>query len=328
MRAGTVAAPAPDAPAGAVTARRPAPFDGRTQAVMAPLAHPVATSKRHFLAPHPIPPPQGGRGKAPRDTPAQVGKTRRRGARACWPAGERAGDRARKSPPPRWGRVGWGCALVPASGAARVRLATADTRASGASSPKDTGNFRDHAIAVGQHLVVPEPQHAKAVVFEPAGAIGIPAGALGVLAAVHLDHHAPGEAREIDDESAERPLAAKPATGDLAAPKPRPQATLGIGRVVAELAGTGDRHGIIVPPTPSLPRKGGGGRFGPGARTRGEGEDSGQAPARGRRGKIRVRRPHAGGTITAECPHAESEGRSGRAVGKARPLDGGGLGWG
>ncbi|CAN5270596.1 hypothetical protein BH11PSE4_BH11PSE4_43640 [soil metagenome] len=62
-----------------------------------------------------------------------------------------------------------------------------------------------HPVRVVQHFIIPEPQHAKPLFFEPLVAAGI-GFTVSVLAAVDLDDEALGQTDEIDDISADRDL--------------------------------------------------------------------------------------------------------------------------
>jgi hypothetical protein len=77
-----------------------------------------------------------------------------------------------------------------------------------------------------------------------------------MLPAIQLDDLTTLKAYEIDDVSTDRSLPAEPATGLLPLTQVMPQAPLGLGHVESELPGEVAAHPL--PPTPALPRKGGG----------------------------------------------------------------------
>ena len=56
--------------------------------------------------------------------------------------------------------------------------------------------FRD-PFDIPEHLVIPKPQHVKALGFQPGRARGVPVLLARVLAAVDLDHELFRQAREV-----------------------------------------------------------------------------------------------------------------------------------
>src|SRR6516225_8891805 len=131
------------------------------------------------------------------------------------------------------------------------------------------GDGRAHTLGIVQHLVVPEPQHAVALGFEKPRAACFCLGRGIMLPAIDLDDQSRCVAGKVDNEPADRHLAAKPTVFGLPRPQYLPEAPLGFGHVTAEgpgaLARTRTRrffhHGSVLgitTPTPALPHRGGG----------------------------------------------------------------------
>jgi hypothetical protein len=122
-------------------------------------------------------------------------------------------------------------------------------------------NILDDPIRLAQHIAVAITQHAVAFALQPVRARFLIGGVDIVVRAVDLDDQVRRQAREVDDIAADRNLSAKAVTGDLLAPQARPQPALGVGHVDAETARDYGRHfsRCSIPPSPSLPLKGGGG---------------------------------------------------------------------
>ena len=141
-----------------------------------------------------------------------------------------------------------------ASGASRVRVNAAAVQFGGAGAPTLTlpsqarrappsparrargsqpelergQNGLQHTFGVRQDFVVPETQYAPAVIFEPAGPVGITC-ALGMLTTIRLDDQSMVEADEIDDEGSDWMLSSELEPRQLPAAQRRPEPTLGIG---------------------------------------------------------------------------------------------------
>jgi hypothetical protein len=92
------------------------------------------------------------------------------------------------------------------------------------------------AIAVGQHVCVPESQHPNAAVPEVGGASGVITGPIAVLSAIHFDDKVCFGAEKIRDVWTNRDLAAPLPSAEPAIAQRIPQAGLGV-RVVAPKAG-------------------------------------------------------------------------------------------
>lgn len=88
-----------------------------------------------------------------------------------------------------------------------------------------------NTFEVLEDVVVPEPDDAKSVRFEPCSSLGVGFGALSMLSAVDFDDEALAQGTEIDDVTTEGMLAAKPYASDLAPSNGPPEATLGVGKV-------------------------------------------------------------------------------------------------
>jgi hypothetical protein len=79
----------------------------------------------------------------------------------------------------------------------------------------------DDTTSVGKHVVVPEANHAPTLSFEKSRATLV-RGVSGVLAAIDFDDEVMLRAGEIDDEAADRMLAAKPVSGQPTIAQCRP----------------------------------------------------------------------------------------------------------
>ena len=62
-------------------------------------------------------------------------------------------------------------------------------------------NGLDHAIGIGKNVVVPEPEHFPALVFEPSRSICV-RYVFGMLTAIDFDHQLELGTGEVDDEIA------------------------------------------------------------------------------------------------------------------------------
>ncbi len=98
----------------------------------------------------------------------------------------------------------------------------------------------EDARHVGGDLVAPEPDHAVTACLEPARPLVIMRrlGSLAVLPAINLDHQPLFKADEIDDECADRVLAAEAEAVDLAAAQSAPKTALRRAHVSAQGSGT------------------------------------------------------------------------------------------
>jgi hypothetical protein len=86
-----------------------------------------------------------------------------------------------------------------------------------------------------QHVVIPEAQHLESLRLQPRIAYFV-ALTVRMLAAIHFDHYARGEADEVEDIRSQRGLAAE-MYAELMRTHPAPQFPFCIRHVVAELAG-------------------------------------------------------------------------------------------
>ena len=142
---------------------------------------------------------------------------------------------------------------------------------------QSVGDGRVHTLAIAQHLVVPEPQHAVPLGFEEARAACFRLGRGIMLPAIDLDDQSRCVADEVGNEPADRHLPAKPITFGLPRPQHLPELLFGFGHVTAEVPGalarTGARsflhHGSVlgITPTPALPHRGGGNVVGAASRS-------------------------------------------------------------
>ncbi len=92
------------------------------------------------------------------------------------------------------------------------------------------------AFDIAEHLIIPEPQHAKILTFQPCGSRTVLVGSVGMLTAIDLDDEPPGEADKVDDIRSNRYLAAKAMAADLFESELRPKASFGLGWIAPQLA--------------------------------------------------------------------------------------------
>lgn len=92
-----------------------------------------------------------------------------------------------------------------------------------------------HAVHVGQHIMVPEPHHPIAMRFDRAGSCGI--GVAGrVLSAVQFDDQLSAATCEVGNMRTDRKLSDEFAAVDLTGAQSRPQRFFRLGRVAAQFA--------------------------------------------------------------------------------------------
>ena len=117
------------------------------------------------------------------------------------------------------------------------------------------GDDVQNAFGVGENVVVPEADHAIAVGFDDFRSSGI-GGAFSVLPTVEFDCDTQGTAGEVDDEVADLMLPGEFYAAKLLGAKARPQAFLGIGRVVAQVSREAGQSFHIQrrTPIPTLPQ--------------------------------------------------------------------------
>jgi hypothetical protein len=127
-----------------------------------------------------------------------------------------------------------------------------------------------HTLDIGEHIVVPEPQHAIVARVQVRGSLRIRCDAtrLIVLSTIEFDHQTRAMAGEVREVWTNRCLPAKVRAVDAQAAKMLPQNPFGIGRLVPHRAGA--RHASVTssliwslpqrPPTPDLPSLRFGGR--------------------------------------------------------------------
>jgi hypothetical protein len=86
------------------------------------------------------------------------------------------------------------------------------------------------------HVVVPESQNPEALRPEKVIPPNVVCSLLGVLTAVQLHYQSGFETNEVTDVRPDRPLPAKFESIQLATTQEMPEAALGVGSVVAQLA--------------------------------------------------------------------------------------------
>jgi hypothetical protein len=89
-----------------------------------------------------------------------------------------------------------------------------------------------------QYFMVPEPQDAETLLFQPGGAPGI-CDAVAMLAAIGFDDQSGVVAEEIGDERADGNLPAKLEGAEPPIAQHRPELAFGLGRLPAHGAGAG-----------------------------------------------------------------------------------------
>jgi len=88
-------------------------------------------------------------------------------------------------------------------------------------------HFQDTAEIL-DHVIIPETQHAPAMLLKPSRAVGLILGDRAVLTAVEFDDQRSFLADEIDDVPSDRYLASELKSGQLSVPDLRPQQTLDV----------------------------------------------------------------------------------------------------
>lgn len=78
-----------------------------------------------------------------------------------------------------------------------------------------------HVVRAHQHIVIPEPQHLKAMFMQPLRARNVARG-VEVLTAIDFDDQLGFEAGEIHDVRTNRKLTSKPVAKKLSAPQMMP----------------------------------------------------------------------------------------------------------
>ena len=110
-----------------------------------------------------------------------------------------------------------------------------------------------NSLGIRQDVIVPEPQDAIALSFQPAATLFVVRDLLRMLPAIHFDDQPMFETDKIHDERADRLLASKLRGSDLTALELLPQPPFCVRWVIAQLP----RAFGIHPPIPAFPRKGG-----------------------------------------------------------------------
>lgn len=158
-------------------------------------------------------------------------------------------------PTVRSGRVR-GCSCfdtpLPASPSEHARKASHPSPARGEGLfPKSSFDHPQYAFQIAQHLVVPEPHHAKALRLQPRRSGCIAFGR--VLPTVYLDDQSRLEADEIGDIVSKRHLSAEFRSLQLARAQRLPQTTFRIGAAMPHRSGARHKsvsmfgHGPLTP---------------------------------------------------------------------------------
>ena len=127
------------------------------------------------------------------------------------------------SPSPRWGE-GWG------EGARRPRLFPTIAR-----DQQFAPDRFEHAVRVGEHVIVPETKHPIAVFLDDCGPGCVAHGVMA--AAVELDRQPRSAAGEIGDVAVDLGLADELLASEPARAEPGPEAFFSVGLIGAQLAG-------------------------------------------------------------------------------------------
>jgi hypothetical protein len=90
-----------------------------------------------------------------------------------------------------------------------------------------------HPDGVLQHLIIPEPQYAKPLIFEPTGppAVGF---VVGMLAAIDFDNEVFLEADEVDDIFSDHCLSLELCPVETMRAQEIPKPPLGVGHIATE----------------------------------------------------------------------------------------------
>jgi hypothetical protein len=113
-------------------------------------------------------------------------------------------------------------------------------------------DLRQYARQIGKNLIVPKPQHATAMSFQPGGANRVSGGTIGMLTTVYFNHELVSLAEEIEHITPERMLASELEPLELAAAQRLPQIALGLGQITAQSASRVDSHNFLAPPLTRL----------------------------------------------------------------------------
>jgi hypothetical protein len=91
-------------------------------------------------------------------------------------------------------------------------------------------NSLKHPVRIVQHLIIPEPQHAKPLIFKPlvAAVIGF---VVRVLAAIHFDDQPLRQTDKIDDVAPDRNLPFELVSGKAMGAQQVPQPPFGVGHI-------------------------------------------------------------------------------------------------
>lgn len=130
----------------------------------------------------------------------------------------------------------------PGERVARAKPATGE----GPSAAQRIKNYHSDALGIGQNVVVPEPQHTPPLPLEPFGPRGV-GFVVRMLTAIGFNDEPMLQAHEIDDVSADGPLAPELVTGHSPVAKYRPEAPFGVGGGLPERPGELMRHGTGRP---------------------------------------------------------------------------------
>jgi hypothetical protein len=90
-----------------------------------------------------------------------------------------------------------------------------------------------HAIAIAQHIGIPESKNAIPLRLKPTIAFGV-AKVLGVLPTIDFDDQTPLVANEVDDETSDRNLATEAQPGLPVRAQRGPETKLGIGHAASQ----------------------------------------------------------------------------------------------
>jgi hypothetical protein len=118
------------------------------------------------------------------------------------------------------------------------------------------------AVPFFDHVDVPEPHHPIALAFQPVCAALVVGSAHRMLSTVQLQHQTTLQASKIDNVSSDRRLAAELVTTELTFAQPIPCEPLYLGHVLPEFTDAVAVDSHFLPPTLTLPRKGGGDKKG------------------------------------------------------------------
>ena len=106
------------------------------------------------------------------------------------------------------------------------------------------------------NLVIPKPQNAKSLVFQPSVAPSIVRPLLTVLSTIYFYHYPFFQTDKINEVGPDGSLPAKFVSGELAQPKMTPKQAFGVCRIASQLSRS--RCGCLQFPHPNLPPSNGG----------------------------------------------------------------------